>query len=260
MFREQQIADEEHRHCPGDDRKTTPSTARIASFFAGIGGFDRAFELEGARSIFHCEKDKFCRSVLKRHWPHAAIVSDIREVVAASIPEAEIWTAGFPCQDVSLARGNHGRTGLRGNHTSLFYKLAELTSERKPKVLLLENVVGLLNSHRGLDFAIILRELTSQGYAVAWRVMNARYFGAPQSRPRVFLCAWRDDYRKAVQTLFEPTAGTKPGPERQGFITECNDPSTGAKVPLVAYCVSATSGRHTGLDWSRTYVSYSTLR
>jgi len=256
LLREQQIADDGARHCTTGASGTGADTIRIASFFAGVGGFDRAFELEGAKAVFQCEKDRFCRAVLKRHWPDATIATDIRDLGISEIPDAEVWTAGFPCQDVSLARGNHGRTGLRGNHTSLFFKLADLAAERRPKVLLLENVVGLLNSHRGLDFAIILRELTSQGYAVAWRVMNARYFGAPQSRPRVFLCAWRGDYRNAVQTLFERTPGTKPGPERTGFITECNDPATGAKVPLVAYCVSATSGRHTGLDWSRSYVSY----
>lgn len=228
----------------------------MASFFAGIGGFDRAFELEKASVVFQCERDKFCRSVLKRHWPQTAIDEDIRSLTAGDIPDADVWTAGFPCQDVSLARGNHGRTGLRGNHTSLFYKLAELVGERRPKVLLLENVVGLLNSHGGVDFAIILRELTSLGYAVAWRVMNARYFGAPQSRPRIFICAWRDDHRSAVQALFENAPSTKPGPERAGFMTECTHPKTGAKVPLVAYCVSATSGRHTGLDWARSYVSY----
>lgn len=255
LFREQRPAQQETGECTTAGPACS-SKLKIASFFAGIGGFDRAFELEGGEVVYQCEKDRFCRAVLKRHWPDSTITTDIRQIEASEIPKAEIWTAGFPCQDVSLARGNHGRTGLKGNHTSLFFKLADLVAECHPKVLLLENVVGLLNSHRGLDFAIILRELTSHGYSVAWRVMNARYFGAPQSRPRVFLCAWRGDYRNAVKALFEQTPGTKPGPERTGFITECSHAKTGAKVPLVAYCVSATSGRHTGLDWSRSYVSY----
>jgi DNA (cytosine-5)-methyltransferase 1 len=132
----------------------------------------------------------------------------------------------------------------------------ELAEVKKPKVILLENVVGLLNSHKGCDFAIILNELTSRGYAVAWRVLNARYFGAPQSRSRVFLCAWLGDYASAVSTLFESIPGEKPGKERTGFITATKDPRTGAIVPEVAYCVAATSGRHTGNDWSRSYVSY----
>src|SRR5690606_6012830 len=124
--------------------------------------------------VMQCELDKFCQSVLKRHWPKAILKSDIRKLEPDTMPEAEIWTAGFPCQDVSLARGNHGRNGLKGAHTSLFFRLMELVEAKKPTVLLLENVVGLLNSHKGCDFAIILNELTSRGYAVAWRVLNAR--------------------------------------------------------------------------------------
>ncbi|WP_187967830.1 DNA cytosine methyltransferase [Aquibium microcysteis] len=228
----------------------------VISLFAGIGGFDLAFERVGADILMQCELDKFCQSVLRRHWPKAKLAADITKLDPETMPDADVWTAGFPCQDVSLARGNHGRNGLRGAHTSLFFKLMELVEVKKPKVILLENVVGLLNSHRGCDFAVILNELTSRGYAVAWRVLNARYFGAPQSRSRVFLCAWRGDYISAVGTLFEGIASAKPGPERTGFVTQTKDSRTGAIVPEVAYCVAATSGRHTGNDWSRSYISY----
>jgi DNA (cytosine-5)-methyltransferase 1 len=232
------------------------SGLRVASLFAGIGGFDKAFETANARIVVQCEIDPFCRAVLKRHWPEAVLLEDIRKIEPDEFPTADIWTAGFPCQDVSLARGNHGRNGLKGNHTSLFFRLVELVEAKRPKVILLENVVGLLNSHKGCDFAIILRELTKHGYAVVWRVLNARYFGTPQSRSRVFLVAWRNDYRRALASLFEHVPGAKPGGERSGFITPCTHKMTGAVVPEVAYCVAATSGRHTGNDWSRSYISY----
>ena len=238
---------------PTDKRKAKPG---VNSLFAGIGGFDRAFELAGANVLMQCELDKFCQSVLKRHWPSTKLESDIRKLTPSEMPDADIWTAGFPCQDVSLARGNHGRNGLKGAHTSLFFRLMELVEVKKPKVILLENVVGLLNSHKGCDFAIILNELTSRGYGVAWRVLNARYFGAPQSRSRVFICAWLGDCGKAAASLFETLPGERPGSERKGFITPYKDQRTGAIVPEVAYCVAATSGRHTGNDWSRSYISY----
>lgn len=247
--------------CDAPDEQGVPvargkTAVGVISLFAGIGGFDLAFERAGADVLMQCEVDKFCQSVLKRHWPSSKLETDITKIDSATMPDADVWTAGFPCQDVSLARGNHGRNGLKGAHTSLFFKLMELAEVKKPKVILLENVVGLLNSHKGCDFAIILNELTSRGYAVAWRVLNARYFGAPQSRSRVFLCAWLGDYASAVSTLFESIPGEKPGKERTGFITATKDPRTGAIVPEVAYCVAATSGRHTGNDWSRSYVSY----
>jgi DNA (cytosine-5)-methyltransferase 1 len=237
-----------------------PSLAKsftVASLFAGIGGFDIALEASGAKIAVQCELDPFCRAVLKRHWPSAKLLEDITAVNPSDLAGSNLWTAGFPCQDVSLARGNHGRSGLKGNHTSLFFSLVELLDAQQPEVLVLENVVGLLNSHKGCDFAIILRELTKRGYAVAWRVLNARYFGTPQSRSRVFMVAWKDDFRKALSSLFEPVAGARVGIARKGFITPTSHKKTGAIVPEVAYCVAATSGRHTGNDWARSYISYS---
>lgn len=240
---------------PFASRLSRRKRLRVVSLFAGIGGFDRAFELANCRAVMQCELDKFCQSVLKKHWPKAKLVSDIKKLDAEEIPDADVWTAGFPCQDVSLARGNHGRNGLKGNHTSLFFELMRLVEVKRPKVLLLENVVGLLNSHEGCDFGAILLELIERGYAVSWRVMNARYFGVPQSRARVFICAWRGDYHSATEALFEPKVGADRGSERLGFMSKSRH-RTGAIVPHVAYCVAATSGRHTGNDWSRSYISY----
>jgi len=233
----------------------TKRKLRVVSLFAGIGGFDRAFDVAGGEVVMQCEVDKFCQSILEKHWPKAKLSSDIKKLEPQDIPDADIWTAGFPCQDVSLARGNHGRTGLKGNHTSLFFELMRLVEAKRPKVLLLENVQGLLNSHKGCDFGVILMELIARGYAVSWRVMNARYFGVAQSRPRVFICAWMGDYRRATEALFEATPSADRGSERAGFITRSLH-ATGAMVPEVAYCVAATSGRHTGNDWSRSYISY----
>lgn len=229
----------------------------LSSFFAGIGGFDVAFERAGFQVTFQCEKDKFCQSVLQRHWPNVKLHSDISLLTAPEIPKSQVWTAGFPCQDLSLARTPHGkRHGLKGEQSGLFFNLLELMSLHKPEVVLIENVAGLLNSHAGADFRTLLVELTSLGYGVAWRVLNARYFGAPQSRPRVFICAWQRSPERAARVLFEDRASPSPKGERAGFVTACEATPSGAIVPQVAFCVSATSGRHTGLDWARSYVAY----
>lgn len=239
-----------------DHEESKTGRLRVVSLFTGIGGFDLAFEKLGAKVVLQCERDPFCQSILKRHWPKTKLAKDIRELTPSNIPDADIWAAGFPCQDVSLARGNHGRSGLKGHHTSLFFDLIRLAAKKKPKVILLENVVGLLNSHRGADFAIILSELEKIGYAVSWRVLNARYFGAPQSRSRVFITAWLRDFRKSAASIFESTQGHVPEPARKGFLKKDRHKTSGAIVPGVAYCVAATSGRHTGNDWARSYVSY----
>lgn len=230
---------------------------RINSFFAGIGGFDLAFASQGFEPAFFCENNEFCRSILKRHWPEIQNSGDIRELDSASIPEADVWTAGFPCQDLSLARTPHGkRSGLSGLQSGLFYTFLELVSLHKPRVVLLENVSGLLNSHKGADFNTLVNALGELGYAVSWRVLNARYFGAPQSRPRVFVCAWYKSPQNAVSALYENDIFPKPKQERLGFLSESRCLESGLSVPHVSFCISATSGRHTGLDWARTYVTY----
>jgi DNA (cytosine-5)-methyltransferase 1 len=229
---------------------------KLNSFFAGIGGFDLGLARAGIEVGFHCEISPFCQSVLKRHWPDTPDISDITSVHAQDLPEAEIWSGGFPCQDVSVARGWLGREGLKGKRSGLFHTFLDLIAVRLPTIVLLENVTGLLNSHDGLDFELVLKSLTDLGYGVAWRVLNARYFGAPQSRPRVFVCAWYGSTSRAIRTLYEREISARPGDERTGFLTPCKRATSGAIVPEVAYCLAATSGRHTGTDWSRSYVSY----
>ena len=227
-----------------------------ASFFTGIGGFDLGFEKIGIRSVFQCELDAFCKSVLKRHWPKVARVDDVRRIDASDIPEAQLWSGGFPCQDLSVARGWQGRNGLRGENSGLFYPFAKLIKAKLPRVVVMENVTGLLSSHEGRDFYILLSNLDRLGYGVAWRTLNTRYFGTPQSRPRVFICAWADSTYSAYHVLFEGGYGAVPEKPRLGFLRESHCKVTGAKVPEVAFCLAATSGRHTGTDWSRSYVSY----
>ena len=228
----------------------------INSFFAGIGGFDLGFERMGFNVLFQCEINDFCCQVLNHHWPTVPIANDIKTINAEEIPNAEVWCGGFPCQDVSVARGSKGRDGLRGKNTGLFYDFMNLVVQKKPKIILLENVTGLLNSHNGQDFKIVLESLTTLGYGVSWRVLNTRYFGAPQSRPRVYICAWLGSPENAAFALHEHSGSVKPDNPRKAFLKVSNNRSLGVYVPQIAYCLAATSGRHTGTDWSRTYISY----
>lgn len=232
------------------------SKLTVNSFFAGIGGFELGFQRAGIRPAFHCEIQRYCNSVLQRHWPKTPCVGDILKVTADSIPSADVWCGGFPCQDVSVARGWLGRDGLKGKNTGLFYPFAELVKAKLPPIVVMENVTGLLNSHDGRDFAVILQTFQELGYGVAWRVLNTRYFGAPQSRPRVYICAWRNSAQQAFDVLFEAGATFHPESQRLGFLRQTTCKKTGAHVPEVAFCLAATSGRHTGTDWSRSYISY----
>lgn len=194
--------------------------------------------------------------ILNRHWPGVVCEADITKVSSMDLPLTNVWCAGFPCQDVSVARGSNGRQGLKGKNSGLFYDFFNLIEQRQPEVILLENVVGLLSSHEGNDFKIILQSLNNAGYGVSWRVFNSKFFGVPQSRPRVYICAWKNDINKATYVLHELLESQKNEKARLQFINPQINKELGFTVPELAYCLAATSGRHTGTDWSRTYVSY----
>lgn len=254
---------------------------RVASFFAGIGGFDLGFHRAGIRTVYQCEIDSYCSQILAHHWPSVKRDTDIKEVELSDIPEADIWTAGFPCQDVSLARARE-RAGLKGERSGLFYPFSELLGRALPETVVLENVPGLLSSHEGRDFGIVIQTLAELGYGVAWRVLNSKHFGVPQSRQRVYIVGCRNDPRRAAEILFEPERGTghleksrvpgkktlSPFMERATAVSRrgidggealtdgISESPDGIVVPKLSFCLSATTGRHTGTDWSRTYVAY----
>ncbi len=198
---------------------------KVASFFAGIGGFDLGCERAGMEVVFQCEVNKFCQQVLNKHWPNVPLHSDIKTLEAKSIPEANIWCGGFPCQDVSLA--NQGkRKGLKGERSGLFYTYANLVRERKPDWLIIENVPGLLNSHNGADFGTLITTLDELGYGVSWRVFDAKYFGTPPRRRRVYIVASYGDMRSA-RVLFDdrsnPVTDKSGRGERSNFAPEVGE-------------------------------------
>ena len=96
----------------------------VNSFFAGIGGFDLGFEKAGFSNSFLCENNDFCNRVLASHWPDVPKAGDINEVAPSDIPDAPVWCGGFPCQDISVARGSMSRLGLNGSRSGLFYRFA----------------------------------------------------------------------------------------------------------------------------------------
>lgn len=234
--------------------ETPRAIYRVNSFFAGIGGFDIGFERHGFKTTFLCEINSYCNEVLSTHWPTVDRATDICAVNSDTIPEAEVWCGGFPCQDISVARGAAKRLGLGGTRSGLFFEFAALIEKRMPEVVIIENVAGLFNSNGGRDFGVVLQRMTELGYAVAWRQLNSRYFGVPQSRLRVYLCCWKQSPMKALKVMFDSEGAWKPSNERKDFITEASGPNDFPKVPKIAYCLAATSGRHTGTDWSRTYI------
>ncbi|MGB2788942.1 MAG: DNA (cytosine-5-)-methyltransferase, partial [Dokdonella sp.] len=155
---------------------------KVISLFAGIGGFDLAFERAGCTVVAQVEIDPQCRAVLAEHWPNAAQFDDVR-TYHAQRGAADIVVGGFPCQDLSTAGK---RAGFGGVRSSLFFEMVKIIYECRPAYVVWENVPGLLSSSNGRDFASVLMALGNIGYYGAWTMLDARFFGVAQRRQRVF--------------------------------------------------------------------------
>lgn len=156
----------------------------LGSLFTGIGGFDFAASQVGIEVSWQCEIDKQANRILNKHWPRILRYGDIRAIDFLSLQSVDILTGGFPCQDLSLI-GN--RAGLHGERSVLFFEFARILDELRPRWFILENVPGLLSSNHGYDFLTVLHTLEKCGYSIAWRILDAQYFGVPQRRRRVFI-------------------------------------------------------------------------
>jgi DNA-cytosine methyltransferase len=178
-----------------------------ASLFAGVGGFEMGLAAAGVRTVASVEIDDHARGVLKHRFPDVTLFNDVQEVTADDIiragfnPERGILTAGFPCQDVSLAGK---RAGLAGARTGLFWEIIRIAEGLQPKWFLLENVPGLLTSNGGRDMGTVIGALGELGYGIGWRVLDAQHFGVPQRRRRVFLAGCLGDPIGAGEVLLEP--------------------------------------------------------
>jgi DNA (cytosine-5)-methyltransferase 1 len=171
-------------------RRGKSSRPRVGSLFAGIGGFDKAFEDEGFEVAWCVEWDRQAQAVLRKRFPHAEIYGDITQVSEKELlkkhGKVEVICGGFPCQDLSVA--GH-RKGLQGERSGLFFEAMRIVRGLKPQFALIENVHGLLTSNRGHDFATLLREM-GEGWPcaeVGWRLLDSQFFDVPQRRERVFI-------------------------------------------------------------------------
>jgi DNA (cytosine-5)-methyltransferase 1 len=186
------------------------SDLTAVSLFAGVGGFDLALTRAGVKVVAAVEINKNCREVLNLQFPETKLFDDVKGVTgeqlraAGFVPERGIITAGFPCQDLSVAGL---RKGLAGERSGLFWEIIRLIDETQTESIILENVPGLLSSQQGRDMGIIITALVERGYGVCWRVLDSQNFGVPQRRRRVFIVASRRNHRRPVEVLFESDSG-----------------------------------------------------
>lgn len=163
---------------------------KFIDFFAGIGGFHSGLEKAGMECIGWCEFDKFAQKSYRAMYNTERLwfVDDVRKVRGWGVPKADLWTFGFPCQDVSIAGKQKGIK--RGTRSRLFYEIMRLideAEENRPEWLICENVKNLLSIDRGRGFFEVLIEMGGRGYTVEWRVYNSKDYGISQNRERVYI-------------------------------------------------------------------------
>jgi len=212
---------------------------KAVSLFAGVGGFDLALERNGVQVVASVEIDKNARKILEKQFPNSTILEDVCDVTGDKLRELGfdsdgIIVGGFPCQDLSVAGK---RAGLAGNRSGLFFEITRILEETKAKYFILENVPGLLSSNKGRDMGTVIGTLDDLGYSVAWRVLDAQYFGVPQRRRRVFIVGCLgNDWRTPAEilSLIEGRSGYFEASESKGkSFTKSTSSSAGTSSPGV---------------------------
>lgn len=154
------------------------------SVCSGIEAATVAWKPLGWKAIFFSETESFPRAVLANHYPRIPLEDDFRNINPSSYDKPDLLVGGTPCQTFSYSGKRQGMDDPRGNLALEFFRLAQ---RLKARWIVWENVPGVLTSNKRKDFETILREISKCGYGFAWRILDAQYFGIPQSRRRLFL-------------------------------------------------------------------------
>ena len=188
-------------------KEPTNPVGNVAELFAGVGGFRIGLARAGWKTVFSNQwepstKVQHASDVyVARFGEDGHCNDDIANVV--SLPRnIDLLVGGFPCQDYSVAKTLNSAKGLKGKKGVLWWEILRLVQGQKPRFIFLENVDRLLKSpsnQRGRDFAVMLKTLGDEGYAIEWRVVNAADYGFPQRRIRVFIVATKNQRKNRLQ-------------------------------------------------------------
>ncbi len=238
----------------------------MGSLFSGIGGFEVAAQWHGAEVVWQSEIEPWAVELLKQHFPNAKQLGDINDIKGSEIEPVDLITFGSPCVGLSVAGKRKGladeRSGLFTEAIRVIKEMRKSTNGEYPKYILWENVPGALTSNKGCDFRTVLEEIAeteipmpksgkwaSGGMVrggecdIAWRVLDAQYWGVPQRRKRIFLVG---DYRseRSAEILFKPEG-----------VSGYTSPSGEARKRIAAdleKCLSETGGAD-GVDYKPCY-------
>ena len=177
-------------------------SVRVFSMFSGIGGFELGIEQSDINTelVGYAEIDKYAILIFEKQFTGVTNYGDATAITASNLPDFDLLVGGFPCQAFSIAGKQQGFSDTRG---TLFFDIARICAEKRPRYVVLENVKGLLSHDGGQTFQRILRVLADLGYRVEWQVLNSKNFGVPQNRERVFIVGYLGE--RSGQEIFPLT-------------------------------------------------------
>jgi len=177
--------------------------------FSGIGGFSLAAKWTGGiKTTQFVEIDPWCRKTLAKNFKGVPIHDDIATFTSQP-GQFDLFTAGFPCQDISA--NGHQKGIMEGTRSGLFFEIVRLICECRPRYVLLENVAALLTSNEGRDMGTVLWELSQIGYDAEWQVISAGSLGASHIRERLWIIAYPDGFGHAIAEREERKGGQEWG-------------------------------------------------
>lgn len=190
------------------------------STFSGIGGFELGIERAARKAklsveyVGHSETDKFAEKVYQKHFKGNKNYGDITRINERELPNFDILVGGFPCQSYSSAGK---QLGLKDERGQLFYDLIRIIREKRPRIIVLENVPALLSNNRGYSFATILAELEKLGLYVEWQICDSSNFGVPQTRKRLVIVGFLGGIPS--RPIFPPNSTSKTYLDEAKFIS-----------------------------------------
>lgn len=159
------------------------------SLFSGIGGFEKALDSLGGICVMSSDNDIHANNSYQALYGKLTS-GDITDISEADVPDHDILTAGFPCQTYSLAGKGDGFDDIRG---TMFFEVMRIANYKKPKIILIENVKGLIMHDKGNTLNVMLKKLTEIGYSVDFNLLDSKDFNSPQVRERIYIIAVRSD-------------------------------------------------------------------
>lgn len=169
----------------------TLSNLTFIDLFAGLGGFRLALESYGAHCVYSNEFEKHVKKVYENNFGDLPD-DDITKVDESTIPDHDILCAGFPCQAFSISGKQKGFDDSRG---TLFFDVARITKQKKPKVVFMENVKNFESHDSGKTLEVVKQTMENLGYTFYSKVLNAIDYGIPQKRERIYMVCFRNDLK-----------------------------------------------------------------